>query len=495
MNNSNEFAERFTFYGIKGLINRYYQFSGASKETAKTLTHVFNMVTYFCPLIGAAISDSFLGKYKTIVWLSLVYLIGNAALVFTAIPAFRSVASISVALYLISLGTGGIKPCVAPHGGDQYLRAQANGMRQFFGWFYIAINLGAFLSGYIVPAIQNGFSCFGDYLEAGDPSTGVCYFAAYIVPTVVFAIALSIFIYGHRYYRIVPPTGKFVPGQMVLVIGDAISGYVSGQRAEAGDSFFSINSARYGKQFAEETAEFLRMFLQILPISFVWMVYDQQSTEWQNQYDRMNYYFGSLKVTPEQWTNIVNPVMVVTILWVLVNWIYPAIERTGVRVTPLRRMALGSVLVTLSFLVSGFLQGPVISNFNGKLTKDGLQDPSPEGCSTCIHGAWQLPQWFLASLGECMFSPTGNEFSYTQVGKNMKSISSSFWLLLVAIGNFIVVAFEEAQGSQPWALDADGNSTAAKYYVYTAICAGANLWFIIGAYFYRYKPDAAHQHK
>ncbi|KAG0331821.1 hypothetical protein BG005_005713, partial [Podila minutissima] len=99
-------------------------------------------------------------------------------------------------MLIIAIGTGGIKPCVSSHGGDQYLPAQEQGKDFFFNMFYVSINVGALLTQLIGPEISK-LQCYGEQ----------CFFGAFLLPTVVFAFAFSVFAAGHRFYRIVPPMG------------------------------------------------------------------------------------------------------------------------------------------------------------------------------------------------------------------------------------------------------------------------------------------------
>uniref|UniRef100_A0A0L8HDI3 Uncharacterized protein n=1 Tax=Octopus bimaculoides TaxID=37653 RepID=A0A0L8HDI3_OCTBM len=61
----NECCERFSFYGMKAILILYLtKYLLMKPNTATSIFHVFNMLCYFTPLIGALIADSFLGKYK-----------------------------------------------------------------------------------------------------------------------------------------------------------------------------------------------------------------------------------------------------------------------------------------------------------------------------------------------------------------------------------------------------------------------------------------------
>ena len=152
---SNEAAERFSFYGMKGILvifmTKYMlDASGApdhmSEASAKEWYHSFTSAVYFFPLIGALIADAFWGKYRTIMVLSVVYCLGHLAL---AIDETRL--GLMWGLALIAIGSGGIKPCVSAHVGDQFGPGNQHLLEKVFGWFYFSINLGAFASTLATP--------------------------------------------------------------------------------------------------------------------------------------------------------------------------------------------------------------------------------------------------------------------------------------------------------------------------------------------------------
>jgi len=85
----NEAAERFSYYGMRAILIVFmtqYLLSadGASalmsEDAAKGWFHLFVSAVYFTPLLGALIADGLLGKYRTIILLSLVYCLGHLAL-------------------------------------------------------------------------------------------------------------------------------------------------------------------------------------------------------------------------------------------------------------------------------------------------------------------------------------------------------------------------------------------------------------------------------
>ncbi|KAG0253268.1 hypothetical protein BGZ95_006378, partial [Linnemannia exigua] len=204
----NEFGERFCYYGVQPNLNKYFRLiTGMNKVQAKVYSTAFTMLAYFFPLLGAALSDSFLGKWWTIISFSAVYLIGMIMVTVFAIPnLIGPIGQVSnfltfLPMLVIAIGTGGIKPCVSSHGGDQYLPSQEAGKDLFFNIFYVSINAGGLLTQFTVPLIAD-MPCYGQT---------TCYSGAFLLPTIVFALAYAVFAAGHRFYRIVPPLGEFLP--------------------------------------------------------------------------------------------------------------------------------------------------------------------------------------------------------------------------------------------------------------------------------------------
>ena len=139
----NELAERFSYYGMRAILvvfmTQYLMSHGKpdpmSENEATTWYHLFSMVNYFTPILGAVLSDVLWGKYKTIIILSIVYVLGHLAL---AIDESRI--GLTIGLTLIAVGAGGIKPCVSAHVGDQFEEKNKSLLEKIFGYFYFSIN-------------------------------------------------------------------------------------------------------------------------------------------------------------------------------------------------------------------------------------------------------------------------------------------------------------------------------------------------------------------
>ncbi|MGH8033506.1 MAG: MFS transporter, partial [Luteimonas sp.] len=119
----NEACERFSFYGMRNILTPFlvstlllYAPEAERAGIAKDVFHSFVIGVYFFPLLGGWLADRFFGKYNTVLWFSLIYCAGHACL-----AIFENDRSgFYTGLFLIALGSGGIKPLVVSFVGDQF---------------------------------------------------------------------------------------------------------------------------------------------------------------------------------------------------------------------------------------------------------------------------------------------------------------------------------------------------------------------------------------
>ena len=123
----------------------------------------------------------------------MVYAIGNVILAISAIPIedYPQAAMSFVGLFLIGVGTGGIKPCVSAFGGDQFiLPAQEKALATFFSIFYFSINAGSMISTFVTPIFRSDVTCFDD---------DSCFSLAFGMPAALFLVALGKTIMSFNY--------------------------------------------------------------------------------------------------------------------------------------------------------------------------------------------------------------------------------------------------------------------------------------------------------
>ncbi|MCH2137708.1 MAG: MFS transporter [Phycisphaerales bacterium] len=381
----NEAAERFSFYGMKGILTIFMAQmlvfmpggvidSQMSDSDVVSWYHWFVSAVYITPLLGAFIADAFLGKYLTIMLLSIVYCLGHGALALMGAqlpfidgplnPSFFFV----LGLILICLGSGGIKPCVSAHVGDQFGESSAKiWLTKIFMVFYLSINIGAALSNLATPWLLHHY---GPHWAFG-------------VPGVLMAIATLTFWLGRNKFIHVPPGG------MAFVR--------------------EVFSARGIKAL-------LKLSIIYLFVAVFWALFDQTGSTWILQAEDMNREWLGLHWLSAQ-IQAINPVMIL-ILTPLFGWVvYPAIDKVW-PLTPMRKMSLGLFIMAGGFSIIAIAQGFI----------DAGHTPSI---------GWQVLAYAIVTTAEVLVSITCLEFSYTQAPRKMKSIIMGFFLASVTVGNVI----------------------------------------------------------
>lgn len=455
----NEFCERFSYYGMRAILALYLnQYLLFNEDAATSGVHLFTAAAYTTTLLGAYLSDGYLGRYRTILYLSIIYVLGSSLMAFAAIPGVMgdppSPWGAIVALVLIAVGTGGIKPCVSSFAGDQIRPDQEELLASVFALFYFFINSGSLLSTFLTPL-------FREYLG---------YASAFLLPAILLSVALVIFFLGRNHYRKVPPSGDVLTA-FVSVIASAFREWnrrrppcrqciadwfqqsapvrlfrrMRGLPAVAVDddddgrgnmSFLDYAQYSCEPNQVRDVKATLSAFTVFIPMPIYWSIYDQSASRWIFQASHMNLCaFGSnenaacnlgVKIQPDQMP-ILNPVLVLLLIPIFNSYIYPPLTRMLGTLHPLKhKMIWGMLLNAVAILAAAILQVFISANPDGVLW------------------IWQVPQWLILSAGEVLVSITGLEFSFACAPVSMKSIVMAGWLLTTAMGNLIVAFVAES---------------------------------------------------
>ncbi|XP_032045472.1 solute carrier family 15 member 2 isoform X2 [Aythya fuligula] len=280
----NEFCERFSYYGMRAVLTLYFiSFFHWDENLSTAVYHAFSALCYFTPVIGAIMADSWLGKYKTIIYLSIVYVVGHLIKSVGAIPSLGNqvvhVVLSMVGLFLIALGTGGIKPCVSAFGGDQFEEEHTSERSKFFSVFYLSINAGSLISTFVTPVLRGDVKCFGED----------CYALAFGVPAALMVLALVVFIAGSGLYRKMPPQGNVLL-EVCKCIGFAIKNRLKNRshHIPKRDHWLDWASEKYSKKLIGEVKMVTRVLFLFIPLPMFWALFDQQGSRWTLQATKMN---------------------------------------------------------------------------------------------------------------------------------------------------------------------------------------------------------------
>ncbi|KAJ8737124.1 hypothetical protein PYW07_000395 [Mythimna separata] len=275
---TNEFCERFSYYGMRTILSLYLRDKlGYTDNGATVIYHVFTMFAYFFPLVGAMIADAWLGRFRTILYLSLVYAAGSTLISVSAMPqlSLPTMEFTIVALLLIAFGTGGIKPCVSAFGGDQFkLPEQERYLGYFFSLFYFAINAGSLISTFLTPILRADVHCFGD---------NDCYSLAFGVPGILMIVSIVFFVAGKRLYIIKKPAGNIF-AKVSSCIGHAI--VKSCKSKEKREHWLDHADDKYDAGLIDDIKSLLRVLVLFIPLPVFWALFDQQvRTTGKDKYD------------------------------------------------------------------------------------------------------------------------------------------------------------------------------------------------------------------
>ncbi|XP_063073807.1 solute carrier family 15 member 1b [Engraulis encrasicolus] len=358
----NEFCERFSYYGMRAVLVLYFTyFLRWDENTAISIYHTFVALCYLTPILGAIVADSWLGKFKTIVYLSIVYTIGQGVLAVSAIHDITDhdrdgqpdditfhVALSMVGLALIAIGTGGIKPCVSAFGGDQFDESQDKQRSTFFSIFYLSINAGSLLSTIITPILRAQ--------ECGIYTQQKCYPLAFGVPAALMLVALVVFIVGSGMYIKVAPQGNIML-EVCKCIGFAIKNRYKHRSDQypSRDHWMDWAEDKYSKLLIAQIKMVLKVLFLYIPLPMFWALFDQQGSRWTLQATTMDGDFGILVIQPDQ-MQMMNPIMILVLVPIVDKGVYPLIEKCGLNFSALKRMTVGMLMAGIAFAVAGVVE-------------------------------------------------------------------------------------------------------------------------------------------
>jgi POT family proton-dependent oligopeptide transporter len=448
----NEACERFSYYGMRSILAGYVTGAvlkgglGQEADTATGIIHLFVFVNYFMPLLGAWLSDKVIGRYHTILWVSLFYCAGHGVLACSdwVGGVDGKMTCLFVGLALIAFGSGGIKPCVSAFIGDQFRPDQNHLLQKAYGAFYWAINFGSFFSFLAIPWIKDswGFSL------------------AFAVPGILMAVATFIFWLGTPHYVRVPASRETHTAGFFKVFWQALIA-----RRSRGQSIWDAALGRFSRQEVDAARSVLPILYVFALVPAFWSLFDQTNSTWVLQGQMMVPFkvFG-LTFGAEQMQSV-NPVIVMVLVPLLTLGVYPRIGRFA---APLRRMSAGMFLGALSYLVVAALQTRI---------EAGAQ----------LSVLLQLLPYVILTAAEVLISTTGLEFAFREAAPEMKSTIMSFWLLTVAFGNLLVAGITKFLGGASHS----GSVSASRFLLYAGIAFAVAVLFSIQTAFYKYRDEAA----
>mmetsp|Transcript_53490 Transcript_53490/g.93341 ORF Transcript_53490/g.93341 Transcript_53490/m.93341 type:complete len:657 (-) Transcript_53490:348-2318(-) len=488
-----EFCERLAYFGFAGSLVLFFQTQmNYSNSDADVQYSAWQGVCYVTPLLGGYIADTYLGRYYTILIFISIYLVGLVMVVLGSIPGHVSPAVFFPAIYIVSLGTGGIKPNVSTLGADQFderYSADRKEKESFFNWFYWSINLGALISYTLVAYICQ----YGAGPDLGGEEWG--FFVGYTIPSIMMTIAIVIFIAGTPKYKLNPPKGSVVATAVKI----CVEAYWT-KRSTLTGTEHSLDKAKttHGGSFSNNQVEGVKLVTRLVPylalIIPYWGIYSQMSTAFQNQGCQMNLELAGAEI-PVSALSCFDTLAILALVPVFDQVIYPYCKKAGYPLSMLQKIGWGFALALLAMMVAAFVEmyrlahAPTPGGYDDVSARDNItpcqniddfnpynyQDwakggdtdepmychqtcdttvPDANGvptlilaCITCddipqmsnISVMWQAFQFSLVGASEILAAITSLEFFYSQAPTSMRSVTQSLNLFTNALGSFSVI--------------------------------------------------------
>ncbi|VAH07729.1 unnamed protein product [Triticum turgidum subsp. durum] len=517
-----EIAERFSFYGVSANLISYLTGPlGESNAKAAAAINAWNGVAQLLPLLGAALADSCLGRYRTILIASLLYILGLGMLALSTLlspgnhkcsntdggtpcppPSGLQMAAFYTSLYLVALAQGGHKPCVQAFGADQFDAShprEAVSRSSFFNWWYFGICAGTAVTLVFLSYIQDNI---GWGLGFG-------------IPCVVMLCALAVFLLGARTYRYYASDGK--QRSLFARAGEAFGAWRSRRRKS---SPLAVSDSHEGRRPATQAPEYsaqvdeeeqgvvvrnadlveeVKGVLRLFPIWATCLIYavafSQSSTFFTKQAATLDRHVGKrVQVPPAALQSFIS-ITIVVFMPIYDRAIVPLARRcTGVSsgITMLQRIGVGMVLSLVSMVVAALVETRRL-----RIAADaGLADLPRVPVPMSLW--WMVPQYVLFGAAD-VFTMVGlQEFFYDQVPDKLRSIGLALYLSIFGIGSFISSGL--VSGIDKWTSErgpswfSNNLNRGHLDYFYWLIAALSALELVVYVFFavtFKYKKKAA----
>ncbi|CAN6311660.1 unnamed protein product [Urochloa humidicola] len=493
-----EFTECMAFFAIGKNLVRFltHELHETNVDAAKNVSTWVGSC-FITPVIGAFLADTYWGRYKTIVVFLLIYTIGMLILTVSAsLPLIMVVPSNSgtrrvaayLGLYLVALGTGGVKPCASALGADQFditdpVERATKG--SFFNWYYFSVNIGSLLSGTVLVWVQD------------DIGWGV----GFAVPMLLMVSGLAVFVAGRKVYRY-----KKLGGSPLTRVAQVVVAAVRNYRLVLPEGTSGIDNDKQFIRFFDKAAivatstgekctktpaspwrlctpsqvEELKMLLRMLPVWASMVLFfaatAQMSSTLIEQGAAMDNRVGRFTVPPASLATFdVISVMICIPIYDAV--LVPLARRATGKdrgLSHLQRIGVGLALSTAGMAYAALVEARRLA-----LARAG---------APAMSIMWQAPAFAVLGAGEVFASIGILEFFYDESPDGMKSLGNAFAQLAIAAGSYLNSAVLGAVAEPGW-IPEDLNEGHLDYFFWmmAALCLVNLVQFVHCSVRYRGK--------
>ncbi|MFS8032741.1 putative proton-dependent oligopeptide transporter family, PTR2 family proton/oligopeptide symporter [Helianthus anomalus] len=521
-----EFAERLSYFGIATSLIIYL--TKVIHQDVKTSAKSANQwigVTTLMPLVGGFLADAYLGRFGTVLLSSIIYLMGLILLTMSSmIPSLKPCASdelclkprkiheivFFVAIYLISVGTGGHKPSLESFGADQFDDNHPEERKKkmsFFNWWNAGLCAGLVLGVTVIVYVQ-------DHVGWGQ---------ADIILTMTMACSIVIYVIGRPFYRYRKPGSPIKPLFQVCAAAftkrnlpypsspNELHEDPKPEKAQQRllchtEAFKFLDKAAIieEKYFSEKkqcdpwrlstvtTVEELKLLLNMIPIWLTSLPFGmcvaQSTTFFIKQgalMDRKITHRFALPPASIYGLAAFGMIFLVTVYDRILIPILRRITRTERGINILQRIGIGMVFSVITMIVSAIVE---------KKRLNVVQNDPLHGSAT-MSVFWLAPQFIFFGIADGFTLVGLQEYFYDQVPDSMRSLGIALYLSVIGAGNFLssflITIVDHATtkvSGESWFGKDLNSSRIDNFYLFLAAITAANLcMYVYVASRYSYK--------
>jgi POT family proton-dependent oligopeptide transporter len=418
------------------------------KQVAFSLTTFNAFWVYCCPLLGAWIADTYLGRFKTIVYSVLVAEVGHLILIASSAPSVlakpnSALGAFIVGLIVMGLGTGTFKPNISPliaeqvpqermrvettEKGERVIVDPAVTTTRIYNWFYLFINIGA-LAG------QLGMVYAERY---------VGFWLAYLIPTVMFIVCIPVLMICKRFYIMRPPAGNVMGPAFKLLFkalgrGVSFNPMTTWRNWNDGTMWDSVKPSALGANkpswynFDDAWVDEVRRGFGACSVFFwvpiFWLAYRQMDSNLTQMCAAM-----ALHGVPNDLLSNLDPIAIIIIVPIMDFLVYPALRKRGIHFTPIKKITAGFILGSFAMIWAAVLQYYIYKTQVYDAENDDYRSPINVWAVTGVY--------VLIAISEIFASVTTLEYAFTKAPKNMRSLVQSVQLFTTAFSAALAQAF------------------------------------------------------
>ncbi|XP_027169669.1 protein NRT1/ PTR FAMILY 2.11-like [Coffea eugenioides] len=506
--------------------------------TATNLLNIFSGTGNLGTLVGAFLSDTYFGRYKTLAFASICYFLGMLVLTLTALipnlhpPSCQKGSSkcaeatsgqLTILLSgfgLLIIGAGGLRPCNIPFGADQFnpnTESGRKGINSFFSWYYFTTTFAVMVSFTVLVYVQNS----------------VNWALGFAIPTFLMFISCLFFFVGTRMYVMITPQGSPLTSMAQVMVAaikkrhmhlpdhpwDSLFAYISSNSINSklpytdqfrfltkaaiitpGDRMNLDGSASNPWRLCSiQQVEELKCVVRIIPIWFAGAMYFVALKQIHTyvvfqaiQSDR-RIGIGNVKIPPASF--IIFSLLGFSICTAIYDTVMvPLLRRITNReegITVLKKIGVGMVIAPIALILSGVVE---YKRRTMALSMPFVGTAPSEGGISPMNARWLIPQLALIGVSESFAIIGQVAFFYKEFPESMRSFGGSFLSCGAAMTDYmgsslisVINRVTRDASGRSW-LDQDLNKGRLDYFYYLVAALGIiNLgYFLVSAKWYKY---------